>query len=97
MKPVDVLLVSWYLYRYSNDIFFLSRRGRGVWRCLYDAKFSLLVTAGFDSSIKVHQLQASLSNTPQEQAVEIKEMIDRAEIFTVRIPNSSEHIGLMDR
>ncbi|RVW41564.1 hypothetical protein CK203_068153 [Vitis vinifera] len=70
--------------------------GRGVWRCLYDPKFSLLVTAGFDSAIKVHQLQASLPKAPQEQVAEVKELIDRTEIFTVCIPNSSEHTGLMD-
>lgn len=85
------------MIQYSNYIFFLSCRGRGVWRCLYDPKFSLLVTAGFDSAIKVHQLQASLPKAPQEQVAEVKELIDRTEIFTVCIPNSSEHTGLMDR
>lgn len=70
--------------------------GRGVWRCLYDPNSSLLVTAGFDSAIKVHQLHASLSKglTRCEEVVE--EFIDRNNIFTLRLPNSSEHIGLMD-
>lgn len=71
-------------------------RGRGIWRCLYDAKFSLLVTAGFDSAIKVHQLHGSLSGGLLGHA-EVKEFIDRMEIFTVRIPNTSEHCGLTDR
>jgi hypothetical protein len=63
---------------------------------LYDAKSSLLITAGFDSAIKVHQLRGSLSECLDGHA-EVKEFIDRTEIFTVRIPNSSEHNGLMDR
>ncbi|KAG6619439.1 uncharacterized protein LOC122317079 isoform X2 [Carya illinoinensis] len=69
--------------------------GRGIWRCLYDAKFSLLVTAGFDSAIKVHQLHGSLSGGLHGHA-EVKEFIDGMEIFTVRIPNTSEHCGLTD-
>lgn len=77
--------------------FFLMCRGRGIWRCLYDPKFSLLVTAGFDSAIKVHMLEVSLPEAPEQQAVEVKELIDRSKIFTVCTPNSSEHTGLMDR
>ncbi|XP_038683982.1 uncharacterized protein LOC119984211 isoform X3 [Tripterygium wilfordii] len=69
--------------------------GRGVWRCLYDPNSSLLVTAGFDSAIKVYQLQASLGGRVDEHA-EAKEFIDRTELFTIRIPNSSERVGLMD-
>ncbi|XP_062084393.1 uncharacterized protein LOC133790668 isoform X2 [Humulus lupulus] len=68
--------------------------GRGIWRCLYDPKFSILITAGFDSSIKVHQLQTSLSGSPEGHA-ETKE-IDRTNKFTVCIPRSSDHIGLTD-
>ena len=96
-SPCLSSILVFIMIEYSNYIFFLSYRGRGVWRCLYDPKFSLLVTAGFDSAIKVHQLQASLSKAPQEQVVEVTELIDRAAIFTACIPNSSEHIGLMDR
>ncbi|KAK2970234.1 hypothetical protein RJ640_021670, partial [Escallonia rubra] len=70
--------------------------GRGVWRCLYDPKSSLLVTAGFDSAIKVHQLHASLSKDLNTCTEVIEELIDKKEIFTLRIPNSSEHIGLVD-
>ncbi|XP_060961502.1 tRNA (34-2'-O)-methyltransferase regulator trm734 [Cannabis sativa] len=68
--------------------------GRGIWRCLYDPKFSILITAGFDSSIKVHQLQTSLSGSPEGHA-EAKE-IDRTNKFSVCIPRSSDHIGLTD-
>ncbi|XP_075641415.1 uncharacterized protein LOC142613103 isoform X1 [Castanea sativa] len=69
--------------------------GRGIWRCLYDANSSLLVTAGFDSAIKVHQLRGFWSKGSDGRA-EVKEFIDRTEIFTARIPTSSEHNGLMD-
>jgi len=63
---------------------------------LYDAKSSLVITAGFDSAIKVHQLHGSMSGGLDGLA-EVKEVTERTEIFTVRIPNSSEHNGLMDR
>uniref|UniRef100_A0A6N2NEC3 Uncharacterized protein n=1 Tax=Salix viminalis TaxID=40686 RepID=A0A6N2NEC3_SALVM len=69
--------------------------GRGIWRCLYDPTSSLLITAGFDSSIKVHQVYASISQSLEGQ-IESKPFIDRMEIFTCRIPNSSKYIGLMD-
>ncbi|XP_012082975.1 uncharacterized protein LOC105642679 isoform X2 [Jatropha curcas] len=69
--------------------------GRGVWRCLYDPNSSLLITAGFDSAIKVHQLPAAFPHSLEGQS-QPEQFIDRTEIFTSRLPNSSEHIGLMD-
>ncbi|KAM7526949.1 hypothetical protein LguiB_030359 [Lonicera macranthoides] len=69
--------------------------GRGVWRCLYDPNSSLLVTAGFDSAIKVHQLDVCLSEG-SDRSIEVVEGIDKKEIFTLCIPNSSGHVGLMD-
>ncbi|CAL5423215.1 unnamed protein product [Camellia sinensis] len=71
-------------------------RGRGIWRCLYDPNSSLLVTAGFDSSIKAQLLNASLFKSSERHDEEAKELTDRTKIFTVRIPRSSEHIGLMN-
>ncbi|KAF3436595.1 hypothetical protein FNV43_RR23687 [Rhamnella rubrinervis] len=68
--------------------------GRGIWRCLCDPKFSLLITAGFDSAIKVNQLDPSLS-TGLEGHSEAKN-IDRTNLYSVRIPNSSEHLRLTD-
>ncbi|GMP87348.1 hypothetical protein CsSME_00039757 [Camellia sinensis var. sinensis] len=70
--------------------------GRGIWRCLYDPNSSLLVTAGFDSSIKAQLLNASLFKSSERHDEEAKELTDRTKIFTVRIPRSSEHIGLMN-
>lgn len=70
-------------------------RGRGIWRCLYDPNSSLLITAGFDSAIKVHQLHASLSGG-LEGLAETKE-IDRTIAYTTHIPTLSEHSGPMDR
>lgn len=68
--------------------------GRGIWRCLYDPNSSLLVTAGFDSAIKVHQLHPSISGMDNERGA--KDRIDREVIYTTRIPNSTEHIRLTD-
>ncbi|KAL7200223.1 hypothetical protein ACSBR1_032192 [Camellia fascicularis] len=70
--------------------------GRGIWRCLYDPNSSLLVTAGFDSSIKAQLLNASLFKSSERHDEEAKELTDRTKIFTVCIPRSSEHIGLMN-
>ncbi|XP_022998382.1 WD repeat-containing protein 6 isoform X2 [Cucurbita maxima] len=69
--------------------------GRGVWRCLYDPMSSLLITAGFDSSIKVHQLNISLSGTSNDPA-EITSSSMKRELFTSCIPKSLDHNGLMD-
>ncbi|KAI3787476.1 hypothetical protein L1987_41973 [Smallanthus sonchifolius] len=67
--------------------------GRGVWRCLYDPVSSLLVTAGFDSAIKVHQLHSSLPmGLTRSNGVEEYE---KKQIFTIQIPNSNR-TGLMD-
>ncbi|KAH0981980.1 hypothetical protein GBA52_009157 [Prunus armeniaca] len=68
--------------------------GRGIWRCLYDPNSSLLITAGFDSAIKVHQLHASLS-WGLEGPAETKE-IDRTIAYATHIPTLSEHSGPMD-
>ncbi|KVI12501.1 WD40 repeat-containing protein [Cynara cardunculus var. scolymus] len=68
--------------------------GRGVWRCLYDSRSSLLVTAGFDSAIKVHQLHSSLSmGLERRNGVE---EYDGKQIFTIGIPNSKQ-TPLLDR
>ena len=57
---------------------------------------SLLITAGFDSSIKVHQLNISLSGTSNDP-VEITSSSMKREFFTSCIPKSLDHNGLMDR
>ncbi|KAG6412590.1 hypothetical protein SASPL_125273 [Salvia splendens] len=68
--------------------------GRGVWRCLYDPGSSLLVTAGFDSAIKLHQL--CISNEGIEKTVASEDFSDRKEAFALSIPKSSSYGGLMD-
>ncbi|XP_022757740.1 uncharacterized protein LOC111304949 isoform X3 [Durio zibethinus] len=71
--------------------------GRGIWRCLYDPNSSLLVTAGFDSAIKVHQLHTSVYKTLDlEGDTESKYIIEGAQISTTCVPNSMEHAWLMD-
>ncbi|KAM0015733.1 putative transcription factor WD40-like family [Helianthus debilis subsp. tardiflorus] len=67
--------------------------GRGVWRCVYDPSSSLLVTAGFDSAIKVHLLHSSLPmGLTRCNGVEDHE---RKQIFTIQIPNTNR-TGRMD-
>ncbi|XP_043725320.1 uncharacterized protein LOC122671907 isoform X2 [Telopea speciosissima] len=70
--------------------------GRGIWRCLYDPNSSLLITAGFDSSIKVHRLHPSLSGGSIEQNGEVEQFKDTAEVFTILTPNMSEVLEPMD-
>ncbi|XP_043710584.1 WD repeat-containing protein 6-like [Telopea speciosissima] len=70
--------------------------GRGIWRCLYDPNSSLLVTAGFDSSIKVHQLHPSFCGGSIKQNGELERFKDMTEVFTIFIPNLSEQLELMD-
>ncbi|XP_058076183.1 uncharacterized protein LOC131224801 isoform X2 [Magnolia sinica] len=70
--------------------------GRGIWRCLYDPSSSLLITAGFDSAIKVHPLNASSLGKKIDCDGAVKEFMDRTEIFTIHMPSSSEQLGLMD-
>ncbi|XP_029118842.1 uncharacterized protein [Elaeis guineensis] len=70
--------------------------GRGIWRCEYDPSSSLLVTAGFDSAIKVHQLHFSSYGEAAEQNVVSNESKDETEIFHICAPKVSKHIDLMD-
>lgn len=88
-------LFGQYLISYCNLVLlFYFYSGRGVWRCLYDPHSSLLVTAGFDSSIKVHLHKSSKG---LEVSKGEEDFVDRKETFTLLIPNSSEHVDLMDR
>ncbi|XP_038979942.1 uncharacterized protein LOC103721829 isoform X2 [Phoenix dactylifera] len=70
--------------------------GRGIWRCEYDPSSSLLVTAGFDSAIKVHQLHFFSYGEAAEQNVVSNEPKDQKEIFQICAPKVSKHLGLMD-
>lgn len=71
--------------------------GRGIWRCLYDPDSSLLVSAGFDSTIKVHQLYSSSSMETREQGGLIDDLKDQREIFEICAPKLTKQLGLMDR
>ncbi|KAL8147905.1 hypothetical protein AgCh_005287 [Apium graveolens] len=70
--------------------------GRGVWRCLYDPGSSLLVTAGFDSAVKVHNLHALKASSSDRSNQLIDDSIHHKEMFAFSIPNSSGHAGLTD-
>lgn len=74
-------------------VLFSMYRGRGIWRCLYDPNLSLLITAGFDSAIKVHRPHAFLSRGLAEAQLSH----ERTEMFSICIPNVLEYIGLTDR
>ncbi|KAK4406885.1 WD repeat-containing protein 6 [Sesamum angolense] len=65
---------------------------RGVWRCLYDPCSSLLVTAGFDSAIKLHQIYTSSEELEEETTVS-KDFSDRNELFALSIPIRQGVVG----
>ncbi|XP_020255003.1 uncharacterized protein LOC109831932 isoform X2 [Asparagus officinalis] len=70
--------------------------GRGIWRCLYDPGSSLLVTAGFDSAIKVHLLRSSSLREITANDGLRNESKNRTETFTICAPKMSNLFGLMD-
>ncbi|KAF6157499.1 hypothetical protein GIB67_004437 [Kingdonia uniflora] len=70
--------------------------GRGIWRCAYDPRSSLLITAGFDSVMKVHLLDYSFPRASIENNWIMKELEERTEIFTISTPNLSDPVSLMD-
>lgn len=63
---------------------------------MYDPNSSLLVTAGFDSAIKVHQLHNCGSEILLD-TVGVLNSQEKVESFSARLPNSTQHTGLMDR
>ncbi|KAK9147122.1 hypothetical protein Sjap_007025 [Stephania japonica] len=70
--------------------------GRGIWRCAYDPSSLLLVTAGFDSAIKVHLLDSSLLTISNKQNVRVEEIKEKKEIFTTSAPNISDQLSFMN-
>eukprot|EP00268_Persea_americana_P040412 TRINITY_DN4014_c1_g1_i13.p1 TRINITY_DN4014_c1_g1~~TRINITY_DN4014_c1_g1_i13.p1 ORF type:complete len:1209 (+),score=238.90 TRINITY_DN4014_c1_g1_i13:677-4303(+) len=70
--------------------------GRGIWRCLFDPSSSLLITAGFDSAIKIHPLPVSSFRSTIDKDETAEEFKDRTEIITIPTLNLSEQFGLMD-
>ncbi|KAI3981305.1 hypothetical protein MKX01_004569, partial [Papaver californicum] len=70
--------------------------GRGIWRCAYDPSSSLLITAGFDSAVKVHLLNASYPHGSNVRNGASKDFNSRTEIFTISPPSFSDQYGLMD-
>ncbi|XP_050919601.1 uncharacterized protein LOC127137158 [Lathyrus oleraceus] len=66
--------------------------GRGVCRCLYEPKLSLLITVGFDSAIKVPRPPAFFSGG----LAEVQLSRGRTEIFSICILHVLQHIGLTD-
>jgi len=70
--------------------------GRGLWRCLYDPSSLVLITAGFDSAIKVHHLcNSSFHDTVEENVVPDGLKYD-AEVFEISSPTVSGQYGPLD-
>ncbi|KAJ6806159.1 uncharacterized protein M6B38_176215 [Iris pallida] len=69
--------------------------GRGIWRCQYDPVSSLLITAGFDSAIKVYSLNSSSLRKMVYHNGVLNEL-DGTEMFTICAPKVSCQLGLMD-
>ncbi|XP_026457214.1 uncharacterized protein LOC113357933 isoform X1 [Papaver somniferum] len=70
--------------------------GRGIWRCAYDPTSSLLITAGFDSAVKVHLLNASYPHGSNVRNGASEDFNSRKEIFTISAPSFSDQYGLTD-
>ncbi|CAM0870973.1 unnamed protein product [Alopecurus aequalis] len=68
--------------------------GRGLWRCLYDPSSLVLITAGFDSAIKVHHLCNSSFHGIVEKNV-VPDGLD-SEIFEISAPIVSGQHGPLD-
>ncbi|TVU48646.1 hypothetical protein EJB05_08287 [Eragrostis curvula] len=70
--------------------------GRGIWRCLYDPSSLLLVTAGFDSAIKMqHLFNSSVDDTFEGNMVSDGLNCD-AEVFAVSSPTVAGQHGPLD-
>lgn len=72
-------------------LMFKEHIGRGIWRCLYDPSSSLLVTAGFDSAIKVRQLCSPEIREPTMYDRLLNDVDDTKEIFSFAAPQVIKH------
>ncbi|KAJ1299145.1 hypothetical protein BS78_01G509500 [Paspalum vaginatum] len=70
--------------------------GRGIWRCSFDPSSLLLVTAGFDSAIKVHHLCNSTFHDIAEDKKVSDDLNYGSEIFVVSSPSVSGQYGPLD-
>jgi len=71
--------------------------GRGIWRCLFDPSSLLLVTAGFDSAIKVHRLRDSIFHDKAENKVVCNSLNYDSEVFVLSSPSVLGQCGPLDR
>ncbi|VAI26087.1 unnamed protein product [Triticum turgidum subsp. durum] len=70
--------------------------GRGLWRCLYDPSSLVLITAGFDSAIKVHHLCNSSFHDILEENVAPDGLKYDSEVFEISSPIVSGQHGALD-
>jgi hypothetical protein len=88
MLPLGNPNLIYCLYYYS---------GRGLWRCLYDPSSLVLITAGFDSAIKVHHLCNSSFHDILEEKVVPDGLKYESEVFEISSPIVSGQYGPLDR
>ncbi|XP_048532945.1 uncharacterized protein LOC125511579 [Triticum urartu] len=70
--------------------------GRGLWRCLYNPSSLVLITAGFDSAIKVHHLRNSSFHDILEENVAPDGLKYDSEVFEISSPIVSGQHGALD-
>ncbi|KAG0472116.1 hypothetical protein HPP92_016662 [Vanilla planifolia] len=75
---------------------FKEHTGRGIWRCLYDQNSSLLVTAGFDSAIKVHLVHCPSVTELKNDEKMLNCVNGMIENFSIEAPQITRLHDLMD-
>ncbi|KAJ4819986.1 WD repeat-containing protein 6 [Rhynchospora pubera] len=67
--------------------------GRGIWRCLYEPSLSLVITAGFDSAIKINAIS---SKGKGGFTTAISDLTHLSDVFTISAPKTMKQLSLMD-
>ncbi|XP_078169265.1 transducin family protein / WD-40 repeat family protein [Carex rostrata] len=70
--------------------------GRGIWRCLYEPSLSLIITAGFDSAIKINEISSSLPKGKDEPTRATADLMHLCDTFTISAPKTTKQLSLMD-
>lgn len=71
--------------------------GRGIWRCLYEPSLSLIITAGFDSAIKINEIPSSLPKQNGGPIPATGDSTHLSDIFTISAPKTTKQLSFMDR
>ncbi|KAJ3681314.1 hypothetical protein LUZ60_015803 [Juncus effusus] len=77
----------------GNQIMILKEHiGRGIWRCLYEPSLSLIITAGFDSAIKIHEISSFMNKEKAGPSIQNNDLKQ----FIISAPQTAKQLGLMD-